>query len=324
MTSTSPLRYPGGKTRFTNFIWQSIQNSGETLDVFVEPFCGGAGASISLLETGRVPSIALNDCDPLISSFWKVVLGKTRRTRHDINWLISRVETSEISIEEWKRIKASSPRNIREAAWKCLFLNRTSFNGILYKAGPIGGWGQVNRSLNVRFNREKLVKRLNELYALRGQVEIVGGAGWGEFSARFEQRPGAYLYLDPPYYHRAEQLYGYIFNKSDHIEMRTYLAQLTTPWMLSYDDAREVRTLYNNMEGIHGRVIDQTYSAHPVGGASFVGRELFYSNRPLPVREQNTPIQHVGLSVVGCVREIDAGDTGPIRIPTTNLAAVGA
>jgi len=29
MISTSPLRYPGGKTRFTNFIWEAIRSSGE-------------------------------------------------------------------------------------------------------------------------------------------------------------------------------------------------------------------------------------------------------------------------------------------------------
>ncbi|RZL51986.1 MAG: DUF4625 domain-containing protein, partial [Pedobacter sp.] len=27
-----------------------------------------------------------------------------------------------------------------------------TFNGIIHKAGPIGGWGQVNRTLDVRFN----------------------------------------------------------------------------------------------------------------------------------------------------------------------------
>lgn len=325
MTSTSPLRYPGGKARFTDFISKAIANSHEPLTVFVEPFCGGAGGSIALLESGKVPAIALNDCDDLIAAFWMVVFGKSRNnaTRHDINWLIEKVENSELTIELWKEIKASRPRSIRQAAWKCLFLNRTSFNGILYKAGPIGGWKQENRTLDVRFNREKIVKRLNELFELRERVLTVSNQSWENICDKYAQIEGAYLYLDPPYYHKAEQLYGHLFNHAEHVKLRDYLSKLNTPWMLSYDDAAEVRGLYNDLDGVDGRVIDQTYSAHPVGGASFIGRELFYSNRALPANIRHVNQGHVGLSIVGDVRQILPAIGGPGRISTALPAAVG-
>ena len=69
MISKSPLRYPGGKTRFTPFIWSAIQHSGAMHAEFAEPFCGGAGVSLALLELGHVQRIALNDIDPLIANF---------------------------------------------------------------------------------------------------------------------------------------------------------------------------------------------------------------------------------------------------------------
>lgn len=324
MISTSPLRYPGGKARFTDFIAMAIAKSGEAFTVFVEPFCGGAGASIALLESGRVPSIALNDCDELVSAFWQVVFGKSKSTRHDINWLIKKVENTNLTIDLWKEVKASKPQSTRDAAWKCLFLNRTSFNGIIHKAGPIGGWEQKNRKLDVRFNRERIVKRLNELYSLRGQVASVSCEDWKCTSDHYSRTQGAYIYLDPPYYHKAEQLYGHLFTHEDHVEMCGYLTTLQAPWMLSYDDAAEVRILYNDSPGVDGRVIDQTYSAHPVGGASFIGRELFYSNRELPAHECVANHEHVGLSVVGTVQEVLPVIGGPVRIPTTVLAAVGS
>lgn len=326
MISTSPLRYPGGKARFTDFIAKALARSGELLTVFVEPFCGGAGASIALLESGKVPAIALNDCDELVAAFWMVVFGKSRAnaTRHDINWLIQKVEDTKLTIDLWKKIKGSKPRSIREAAWKCLFLNRTSFNGILYKAGPIGGWKQENRTIDVRFNRQRIVKRLNELFDLRDQVLSVSNENWVLTCNRYSQVEGAYLYLDPPYYHKAEQLYGYLFTHANHVALRDYLSGLDIPWMLSYDDAVEIRALYNDLDGVDGRVIDQTYSAHPVGGASFIGRELFYSNRDLPAQFRNVEHEHVGLSIVGDVREVLATIGEPVRIPTTVLAAVGS
>ena len=318
MTSTSPLRYPGGKARFTNFLWDSILESGEDPNLFVEPFCGGA-AAIALLESEKVNQIALNDLDPLVSSFWKVVFGKSRKSRHDINWLIRKIETSQITIEEWKRQKSIKPNSLRSAAWKCLFLNRTSFNGIIHKSGPIGGWKQNNRKLDVRFNRDHLIKRIEELYEFRDQVVRVDSVNWKLFCSYFNRSPGVYLYLDPPYYHRAEQLYGYLFDQMAHKEMRDYLIKKSSPWILSYDDAPEIRALYTRIRGINGRVIDQTYSTHPIGGASFIGRELFFSNRKLPMPKKSKI--HVGITVVGCVGKIDSVSDGPTRIPLLQLLA---
>lgn len=316
MTSSSPLRYPGGKTRFTNFISSALAFLDEHTEIFVEPFCGGAGVSISLLETGRVQRVAINDVDPLVASFWQIVFGRGRKSRDDLEWLIHQIESSEISLDEWRRQKNLQPSNLREASWKCLFLNRTSFNGIIHKSGPIGGWGQKNRTLDVRFNRVKLVEKILKLNDLRMQVDRVGCVDWKRFCTRYRRLPNSYMYLDPPYYHRAEQLYGYLFNKKMHRRMRDFLMQTATPWLLSYDDASEVRALYNNLAGVDGRVVDQTYSTHPIGGASFVGREVIFSNRALPDHQvQNQQRPHVGLTVIGTLDVAVPIIDGPVRTP---------
>jgi len=315
MISISPLRYPGGKARFAQYIWEAIQASEERSEVFVEPFCGGAGVSLALLEKGQVQRIALNDLDFLVSSFWSIVFGKSCKTRHDINWLLNAVESADLSIAEWRRQKALEPRTVRESAWKCLYLNRTSFNGILHKSGPIGGWQQKNRTLDVRFNREKLIKKLNSLYDRREQVERVECVRWDHFCSHYRRSKIAYLYLDPPYYHRAEQLYKYLLDDSMHLWLRDYISKLSTPWMLSYDDAPEIRKLYSQMHGLDGRVIDQTYSTHPKGGSSFVGRELFFSNRTLPRKEGVSRLNlHVGMSIVGALETVETSSVGPSRV----------
>lgn len=304
MISKSPLRYPGGKTRFTPFIWSAIQHSGAMPAEFVEPFCGGAGVSLALLELGYVQRIALNDIDPLIANFWQVVFGKTANAEADFMWLLGQIETATLSVDEWRRQKALSPSSCREAAYKCLYLNRTSFNGILHQAGPIGGWGQVNRKLDVRFNPEKLISRMSALYELRESVTRVTCVNWKLFCSWYRNARAAYIYLDPPYYKKAEQLYGHIFDDKGHKTMCDYLTELQTPWMLSYDDAPEIRALYGGLANVDGRVIDQTYSAHPIGGARFVGRELFFSNQPLPVECRVG--QHRGMSVVGTLPGVTA------------------
>lgn len=312
MISTSPLRYPGGKTRFVYIISDVLEMLTPKPIVFVEPFCGGSGISLALLENNLVSRIALNDLDELVASFWQVVFGKGQATDADFEWLLATIEYATISLEEWRRQKALRPASLREAAWKCLFLNRTSFNGILHKSGPIGGWKQENRPLDVRFNREKLLRRLGELRARRAQVDRVGQENWWTFCQRYAGRNNAFLYLDPPYYHRAEQLYGHLFDAAMHQQLRDYLTRKRTPWLLSYDDAPEVRLLYGNRAHIEARVVDQTYSAHPMGGASFVGRELLFSNRTFPDAAPAGQ-QHVGVSIVGVMDAVRAGVGGPVR-----------
>jgi DNA adenine methylase len=314
MLSLSPLRYPGGKSRFVPLIAQAIDTLEKQPTIFVEAFCGGAGVSLAMLECRYADRIALNDADPLIASFWQVIFGKGDASQTDFDWLLRQIELAPITLEAWRDQKALQPTTLREAAWKCLFLNRTSFNGILHKSGPIGGWKQENRTLDVRFNREKLTSNLCYLRSLRGKVERVENLDWRPFCTLYRLRYRSYLYLDPPYYHRAEQLYGYLFDEVQHKAMRDYLLLRKAPWLLSYDDAAEVRALYSTYSNIDARVVDQTYSTHPMGGASFVGRELLFSNRAFPTAPlKGSTGPHVGLSVIGGLDAVESPQIGPAR-----------
>lgn len=291
-TSTrSVLRYPGSKARFVDFIEKSIKLNKPKFDVFAEPFCGGASVSIALLERGVVENVALNDADPLVAHLWDCVFCPSNS-----EWLIDKVKTIPLTLEEWKYQKNLEPSTPRESALKCLYLNRTSFNGIIHKAGPVGGWKQDKRTLGARFNREKLANRIKELSLLSDRVISVSNNDWNSFCLRFNEAFDTFFYFDPPYFNKADALYGYFFNEVEHSTLRNYIKKLESPWLLSYDDALEIRALYlNHVSKI--RHIDSTYSAHPMGGSSFIGRELIFTNLlRLPSATKN-PETHLGISV---------------------------
>lgn len=277
----SLLRYPGSKSRLADYIADSFSINNISPKLFVEPFCGGASVSISLLEAGIVESIGLADTDPLIASFWKVVFSD------DAKRLCDKIESVEISLDRWKKIKSSNPKTPLNLAFKCLFLNRTSFSGILHpKAGPLGGWSQAKRNLGCRFQKEKLIKRILELSQLKERVKFVLCGDYKQIY-KFVQREihhefshdGIFWYFDPPFFHKANQLYGYYFEKKDHKNFKQWLFKITDQWILSYDDVIEVRRLYKNHKG-HAQIVEMIYSASKAGGASVIGREVVLSNLP--------------------------------------------
>lgn len=262
----SPLRYPGSKRRLAGYIGEALRMNGLTPRLFVEPFCGGASVSLQLLADGLVEEIALADRDPLVAAFWRTVF-------FDTDWLVDQVLKTEVSLDSWRNLRASNPIDDRNRAWKCLFLNRTSFSGILSRsAGPIGGMKQESAyRIDCRFPRETLSKRIQQAGDLRDKIRSIWSLSWKATMTRIrkasletDQQGTMFFYLDPPFFFKADRLYSFWFTRRDHVAMRDYVVQIDDPWLISYDSAREASILYGPTA--NGATVDSLYSAHQQGG----------------------------------------------------------
>lgn len=310
----SPLRYPGSKARLSDYIANSLRINNLQPELFIEPFCGGGSVAIALLEADMVDAIALADKDPLIASFWRVVFSD------DAKWLANRILSIEISVEKWTKLKKSKPVNIREQALKCLYLNRTSFSGILHEsAGPIGGRTQEKRDIGCRFFRERLAQRVLELSKLKKRVKFVACQNYLTVYQRVTRNvikgslPGnIFWYFDPPFYHKAEKLYRHYFKPEEHLAFKNWISCLTDPWILSYDDSIEIRQIYKKHSG-YGQLAEMVYSASKTGGNSVIGRELLFSNLPeLPASGG----MHTSRSIRGFIVFSGKQDLSPSAIET--------
>lgn len=78
----SPLRYPGGKGRMVSALAEVFQGQFGLLDVevWVEPFAGGAGAGLHLLERGVVDEVWLTEKNRALAAFWRTRRGRRWRT----------------------------------------------------------------------------------------------------------------------------------------------------------------------------------------------------------------------------------------------------
>jgi len=238
----TPLRYPGGKSLLATFIREILERNDLIGGTYVEPYAGGAGAAIKLLQEGSVSKVILNDLSPLISAFW---LSITKRP----GLFMERFEKTEVTIEEWHRQKEIAIRYREfsrvEVGFATFFLNRCNRSGVL-NAGPIGGKNQEgNYKLNARYNKESLRARLERIIGLRKQIEFSSKDAL-DFLVQLDDLKDdrVLVYLDPPYYVKGAGLYLNAYEHQNHEELEYFLRVLKQPWMLSYDNVEEIQRIY--------------------------------------------------------------------------------
>lgn len=273
----TPLRYPGAKSGLAPLIAQLIQAASKhpsvgEIDLLVEPFAGGASTSLRLVGSGVVKRALLADADPLVAAFWQVAAAQpdaliARMREEHSNFVIPGPSTAVARWDYWRSWKprpgmsASAARF--ETAVKCLYLNRTTFSGILHgRAGPIGGRAQASDyGIGCRFNPDALAERIDfvgHLYAT-GRLIDVWCMGWRE---TLDNTASVYktlvpnhvvAYLDPPYLNKSATLYNTSFaqrgsrkrsvaapagwlDQLDHELLASYLTRkMRYRWLLSYD-----------------------------------------------------------------------------------------
>lgn len=254
-SDVSPLRYPGGKRKLAPFVAAAVERAGATR-LLVEPFAGGASVSISLLEAGTVETIGLCDADPMVASFWQTVFSTEGPA------LADRVRHAVVDVAEWKKIREWSPTARIDLAYKCVYLNRTSFSGSIHPyAGPMGGWRQLSDNpIGSRFNRPKIADRIEALSARRDQVAFVEHGSYADVLGRARTGKGwhadpseTFWYFDPPFFAKAGRLYPHHFDAPAHERLAEEMKDVPGSWMLSYDDHPEAARLYGAHPGF-GRV----------------------------------------------------------------------
>lgn len=275
----SPLRYPGGKTELAPYIENVIINNDLEGCHFIEPFAGGASASLYLLQKGVISGVTLIEYDPLIFSFWHCVFNRTDE-------LISLITESKIEIDTWNSLKHLREIDIPistmilEMGFAGLFFNRTNFSGIL-KAGPIGGNSQESKyKIDCRFNKERIIRSIQFFSLYRDRVQVM----WANSLAYLSEYTPAsneitFFYVDPPYYDKGKSLYRKFFTDDDHAELARKLISLQQPWLLSYDKCPFISHLYNSDER---NIVRQTLFFDYSAGGSKKEKELLISNLEIP------------------------------------------
>ena len=240
----SPLRYPGGKGKLEPFMELLIRQTGHLGGTYVEPFAGGAGIALELLEKGIVSDIVINDLDKGIYSFWRAILTETDR-------FINNIRNVELSIDEWNRqreIIDDCSRYSYELGFATFYLNRTNRSGII-KGGVIGGIEQAgNWRMDARFNKEALIERIVKIASRKNHIHLYNkdvNSFIQNYLPKYQQN--AFVYFDPPYFDKGKQLYLNFFSYDDHVRIERMINnQVNCDWVITYDDVQEIADIYQN------------------------------------------------------------------------------
>lgn len=239
----SILRYPGGKAKIAHHILNHLNK--DKTDLLVSPYCGGAGAELSLLHAGIVKELILNDVDFGIYSLFQMI-----KTFPDA--LVMEIRTHTPTHQEFIRARnliKSGYHNcdMFEAAWSMLLVNRLAYSGI-YKANPMGGIRGDQSQLLARWRTEDLCKRIYTIHRLSDRITVRNEDAL-QVIEEFYWNERATIFIDPPFVAQGEHLYRYFYREDDHYDLQRLLDELYKGFpcadlLLTYDDDPLIESIY--------------------------------------------------------------------------------
>lgn len=240
----SPLRYPGGKGKVSEYFKQIIKDNLLYDGIYVEPYAGGASVALSLLFNEYVSKIVINDIDKSIYGFWHSVLNKTDE-------LCKLIKDTPLNIKCWdaqREIQKTKQRHsLLTVGFSTFYLNRTNRSGIL-NAGVIGGRDQTgNWKMDARYNRADLIKRIERAALYKNKIELHNSDAVFLIKDLRKTLPAKSLfYCDPPYYVKGEALYLNFYNHDDHKAIAAEISNVKKQrWIVTYDNVKPIRSLYS-------------------------------------------------------------------------------
>jgi DNA adenine methylase len=284
MAFISPLRYPGGKGRLGPYFARILADQSQVVRTYAEPYAGGAGAGLFLLEEGYIDELFINDLNPGIAAFWRSVLNYS-------NDFVARIESQKVTMEAWHEARAIylSPGDHSDfdLGFATFFLNRCNRSGIL-TARPIGGLEQTGKwKIDARFNRVDLAGRVRKIASLASAISVTEMTAIDFLTSLSGRAKPILFYVDPPYLIKGEDLYMSAHSWADHEELASHLLETRHPWILTYDVDERLRQLYPKNRCLN-------YSISHTAQSQKVGSEYMFFSRALRVTDLTVVVNRKG------------------------------
>ncbi|MFX0198237.1 MAG: DNA adenine methylase [Candidatus Hodarchaeota archaeon] len=271
---TSPLRYPGGKSKSLHKIMPNIYS---LYKEFREPFVGGGSVFLAAMQRINPKALyKINDLNYDVYCFWKEL-------KENGIVLISEIQKIKNKYNNGKELfqfltSSKKERTDLERAIRFFILNRITFSGTT----DSGGYSE--QAFLKRFTKSS-IQRLKPLPRLLEKVIIKHG---DYEKLLFEPNKDVFIFLDPPYFSAAKsKLYGKngdLHTSFDHERFANNVEKCRHKWLITYDDCQEIRDLFSFADIYEWKA---QYGMNNVSKKKAEkGRELFVTNYELKLKTQ--------------------------------------
>ena len=196
MKYTTPLRYPGGKSRAIKFLSQHLPK----IESYREPFLGGGSMALYVTQTYPNTDVWVNDLYYPLYAFWVTLRDHGQQLCDDLRELKTELgESYDAHKRAFDDAKDKLNNDLYESGFNFYVANKCSFSGLT-----------ANSSFSKQASRANFTFRgIDKLPALSELIQ-----GWRITNHSYEEMlygRNAFVFLDPPYAIK-DNLYG---NKGD-------------------------------------------------------------------------------------------------------------
>lgn len=227
----SPLRYPGGKSRWYPFVKSWVLQNKPS--IFVEPFAGGSSMGLTVGIENLAEKVILVEKNEDVGAFWKTVLEKPE-------WLIEQIQNFEVSRENVEEVFSKEGVDEYQRGFLLLLHNRMSRGGITADGGGLMKNGEKGRGLQSRWYPDTLSQRIESIAKHQDRFEFIWGDGM-QVIKHLSEKKEACFFIDPPYTKAGERLYD--DSEIDHGNLFHLMSQVEGDFLATYDDAEKIRNL---------------------------------------------------------------------------------
>lgn len=241
MKNTSPLRYPGGKSRACKILDEILNKNFDLEDftILVSPFFGG-GSFEFYLQNKYNFDLKVNDKFKPLYNFWNQIKTNKNKLYDEIN------KNKNISKDKFKEYRENIMEldNELEQAKYFFIINRCSFSG-----ATLSGGFSLEASQK-RFTQSS-IEKIKQLDLSKLEISNLD---FEEFIKNFYKNNDtstSLMFLDPPYYlEKGSKLYGDNGDMHESFDHKKLFKTLKNKknWIMTYNDCDYIRDLYKKFK----------------------------------------------------------------------------
>ena len=240
----TPLRYPGGKSRATKFLFDDYNMPVNNISAYREPFLGGGSCAFAFTKMYPDIPVWVNDKYYNLYCFWITLKNdgdKLAKKLHDVkDELANSADPLQAHLDYYKVMREGlkNADNEFDIAWQFYVMNRCSFSGLGETTGSFS-----KDAVKDLFNH-RLIERLPKFSSLMKNWKITNC----DYSELFDNAEDTFVFADPPY-DISTFIYG---NKGDmhdtfsHKEFHDCVDSSSNMVMITYNSNDELKNAYSN------------------------------------------------------------------------------